>query len=72
MPHSPVAYAYVVVELETASLFVNEPKVTAEVAAHLNEAGVTVKPYTSLVSDIKRLGTFFTRFGAQLFAATVG
>lgn len=53
MPHSPVAYAYVVVGLETASLFVDESKVTPEVLAHLNEAGVTVKPYASLVSEIK-------------------
>lgn len=55
VPHSPVAYAYVVVELETAFLFVEESKVTPEVAAHLREAGVSVKPYTALISDIKRL-----------------
>jgi Xaa-Pro aminopeptidase len=55
VPHSPVAYAYVVVELETASLFVDDSKVTPEVLAHLNEAGVSVKPYTSLVFEIKRL-----------------
>lgn len=55
VPHSPVAYAYVVVELETASLFVDDSKITPEVLAHLNEAGVSVKPYTSLVFEIKRL-----------------
>jgi len=49
-----VAYAYVVVELETASLFVDDSKVTPEVLAHLNEAGVSVKPYTSLVFEIRR------------------
>jgi Xaa-Pro aminopeptidase len=54
VPHSPVAYAYVLVELETAFLFVEESKVTPEVAAHLREAGVSVKPYTALISDIKR------------------
>lgn len=57
VPHSPVAYAYVVVGLETASLFVDESKVTPEVLAHLNEAGVTVKPYASLVSEIKGLAS---------------
>jgi Xaa-Pro aminopeptidase len=58
VPHSPVAYAYVVVELETATLFVDDSKVTPEVLAHLNEAGVSVKPYPSLVSEIKRYGSF--------------
>jgi Xaa-Pro aminopeptidase len=53
-----VAYAYVVVELETATLFVDDSKVTPEVLAHLNEAGVSVKPYPSLVSEIKRYGSF--------------
>lgn len=58
MPHSPVAYAYVVVELETASLFVDDSKVTPEVLAHLSEAGVAVKPYTSLVFEIKRYSLY--------------
>ena len=57
MPHSPVAYAYVVVELDTATLFVDDFKVTPEVLAHLNEAGVSLKPYSSLVSEIKRYGS---------------
>lgn len=60
MPHSPVAYAYVVVELETATLFVDDSKVTPEVLAHLNEAGVSVKPYSALVSEIKRYGSHDT------------
>ena len=54
VPHSPVAYAYVLVELETATLFVADSKLTPEVSVHLSEAGVSVKPYSSLVSEIKR------------------
>jgi Xaa-Pro aminopeptidase len=54
VPHSPVAYGYVVVELNTASFFVDESKVTPEIVEHLDEAGVSIKPYTSLVPEVKR------------------
>jgi len=63
VPHSPVAYGYVVVELNTASFFVDESKVTPEIVEHLDEAGVSIKPYTSLVPEVKRLA----REGAKLW-----
>ncbi|BBN15819.1 Xaa-Pro aminopeptidase [Marchantia polymorpha subsp. ruderalis] len=55
VPCSPVTYAYVVVELETATLFVDESKVTHDVAQQLAQASVTVKPYESLVPEIRKL-----------------
>ncbi|CAM6120396.1 unnamed protein product [Calypogeia fissa] len=55
VPHSPVTYAYIIVQLESATLFVDESKVTKEVAEYLSEASVNVKPYEDLVSEIKRV-----------------
>jgi Xaa-Pro aminopeptidase len=56
--HSPVTYAYVIVELEAATLFVDESKVTKEVAEYLASVSVNVKPYEALVSEIKRFVIF--------------
>ncbi|KAL2612171.1 hypothetical protein R1flu_023863 [Riccia fluitans] len=55
VPCSPVAYAYVLVELDSATLFVDESKVTGDVAKHLSEASVNVKSYESLVPEIRSL-----------------
>ncbi|XP_039040416.1 aminopeptidase P2-like [Hibiscus syriacus] len=55
VPHSPVMYAYLIVEAEGAKLFVNESKLTPEVMDHLKNAGVELRPYDSILSDIKRL-----------------
>ena len=41
------------------------PQVTAEVETHLKEAGVTVKKYETLLSDIKRLGASGVRIWAD-------
>lgn len=54
VPHSPVAYAYAIVELESATLFVDPSKVTDEVSLHLKKAQVSVKPYDTLLSSLQR------------------
>lgn len=55
VPHNPVAYAYAVVELETATLFTDLSKITDEVSLHLKEAQVSVKSYSSVLSYLERL-----------------
>ncbi|KAH6556558.1 hypothetical protein KP509_1Z170800 [Ceratopteris richardii] len=57
VPHNPVAYAYAVVELETATLFTDLSKITDEVSLHLKEAQVSVKPYTSILAFLERLAS---------------
>lgn len=56
-----MTYAYVIVQLESATLFVDEAKLTREVAEYLSEASVNVKPYGDLVSEIKRCGIYLCR-----------
>ncbi|KAL4428500.1 hypothetical protein ABPG75_002589 [Micractinium tetrahymenae] len=55
VPYNPVFISYGVVTAEGAALYVDAGKVTPEVAAHLQEAGVEVKPYASLMSDVKAM-----------------
>lgn len=50
---NPVALGYGLVGKDTAALYVDAGKVTAEVAAHLADAGVDVKPYEACEEDIK-------------------
>lgn len=49
--------SYALVSLTDAVLYTNPAKVTPEVAAHLKEGGVSVKPYEQLVADIKAKAT---------------
>ncbi|KAJ7526661.1 hypothetical protein O6H91_16G017600 [Diphasiastrum complanatum] len=55
VPHSPVTYAYAIIGLSTATLFVKEEKVTAEVQRHLSEASISIKPYEDILPEILRL-----------------
>ncbi|XP_051123417.1 aminopeptidase P2 [Andrographis paniculata] len=55
VPHSPVMYAYLVVEIDGAKLFVDIAKVNSEVMHYLNNAGVELKPYKSILSEIESL-----------------
>lgn len=47
-------YAYLIVEADAAKLFVDNSKVTREVASYLKSAGVELKAYESILSEIKR------------------
>ncbi|XVF06089.1 hypothetical protein REPUB_Repub06bG0018200 [Reevesia pubescens] len=55
VPHSPVMYAYLIVEVDAAKLFVDNSKVTPEVMDHLKNAGVELRPYDSILSEIRKL-----------------
>ncbi|GAB2287331.1 Aminopeptidase P2 [Dionaea muscipula] len=55
VPHSPVMYAYMVVEIDGAKLFIDGHKVTAEVMNHLLAAGVELKPYESILDTVENL-----------------
>uniref|UniRef100_A0ACD5X7F9 Uncharacterized protein n=1 Tax=Avena sativa TaxID=4498 RepID=A0ACD5X7F9_AVESA len=55
VPHSPVFYSYLIVEMNTATLFVDSNKVSEEVLEHLKKAGVKLKPYEEILSDVERL-----------------
>lgn len=66
VPHSPVMYAYLIVEINRALLFIDDTKVTPEVMDHLKNAGIELRPYNSILSEIKRLATH----GARLWLDT--
>ncbi|CAN1232890.1 Aminopeptidase P2 [Linum perenne] len=55
VPHSPVMYAYLVVTMDNAKLFVDSSKVTPDVSSHLKNAGVQLRPYESILSEIESL-----------------
>ncbi|XP_059645968.1 aminopeptidase P2 [Cornus florida] len=55
VPHSPVVYAYLVVEINEAKLFIDNPKITPEVMAYLENAGIKLRPYESILSEIESL-----------------
>ncbi|WCJ43144.1 Aminopeptidase P2 [Euphorbia peplus] len=55
VPHSPVTYAYLIVEIDGAKLFVDNSKVTPEVLSHLKDAGVELRPYDSILPEIESL-----------------
>lgn len=54
VPHSPVMYSYLVVEVDQAQLFVDSSKVNAEVKDHLKNAGIELKPYDYILQEIDR------------------
>lgn len=47
-------YAYLIVEVDQAKLFVDSSKVTAEVKDHLTNAGIELRPYDSILTEIDR------------------
>ncbi|RYR52491.1 aminopeptidase P2 isoform X1 [Arachis hypogaea] len=55
IPHSPVVYAYLIVEIDGAKLFIDDSKVTEEVSDHLKKASVELRPYSSIISEIESL-----------------
>ncbi|XP_019440557.1 PREDICTED: probable Xaa-Pro aminopeptidase P [Lupinus angustifolius] len=55
IPHSPVVYAYLIVEIDGAKLFIDDSKITEEVSDHLKEAGIELRPYNSILSEIESL-----------------
>lgn len=47
-------YAYLIVEIDAAKLFVDNSKVTPEVMSYLKSAGIELSPYESILSEIER------------------
>lgn len=47
-------YAYLIVEIDKAKLFVDNSKVTPDVMEHLKSAGIELKPYDAILSEVKR------------------
>ncbi|PSS24931.1 Xaa-Pro aminopeptidase [Actinidia chinensis var. chinensis] len=55
VPHSPVMYAYLIVEMDGAKLFIDNSKVNLEVMGYLKNAGIELRPYESILSEIESL-----------------
>lgn len=55
VPYNPVFVSYVIVTKQGAALYVDANKIGPEVATHLKEAGVEVKPYESAFDDVSDL-----------------
>ncbi|ONI04507.1 hypothetical protein PRUPE_6G325100 [Prunus persica] len=55
VPHSPVMYAYLIVETDKAKLFIDTSKVSTEVMDHLKNAGIELRPYDSILSEVEGL-----------------
>ncbi|GAB4835827.1 Aminopeptidase P2 [Ancistrocladus abbreviatus] len=55
VPHSPVMYAYLVVETDGAKLFIDDHKIIPEVMDYLKIAGVDLRPYESILEAIENL-----------------
>lgn len=47
-------YAYLIVEIDKAKLFVDNSKVTKDVMDHLKSAGIELRPYESILSEVER------------------
>ena len=54
VPHSPVFYSYLIVDTTGAKLFVDNNKVTDQVIDHLRTAGVELRPYEAILSELER------------------
>lgn len=46
-------YAYLLVTTDSAKLFADNSKVTPEVMVHLKNAGVQLRPYDTVLSEIE-------------------
>lgn len=47
-------YAYLIVEIDEAKLFIDDSKVGPEGMDHLKKAGVELRPYESILDEIKK------------------
>jgi Xaa-Pro aminopeptidase len=52
---NPLVLSYAIITMDRAELFVDPEKVTPEVAAHLAENGITVRPYETVADELKDL-----------------
>lgn len=62
-------YAYLIVENSSARLFVDNAKVTDEVIAHLENAGVELRPYDTILSEIERYFSNLLKIDSKLYVS---
>lgn len=55
IPHSPVMYAYLLVDTDGAKLFIDDVKVSSEVRDYLKNAGIEFCPYGDILYEIESL-----------------
>ncbi|KAL4527940.1 hypothetical protein Ndes2526B_g07731 [Nannochloris sp. 'desiccata'] len=55
--YNPVFLSYALVTTDSATLFVDSDKIGDEVASHLAEAGIVVKPYEEAFNEVKNLAS---------------
>ncbi|KAH9618011.1 hypothetical protein KSS87_016400 [Heliosperma pusillum] len=55
IPNSPVMYAYLVVNVDGAELFIDDSKITSEVMDYLQSAGIELKPYDTILKAVENL-----------------
>lgn len=55
VPHCPVVLSYAIIDSQGASLYVDAEKVPPIVHTALKEAGISIKPYDSVVSDLSEI-----------------
>ena len=53
IPYNPVFFSYATVTASTVTLYIDESKLNSQARAHL--AGVTIRPYDAIFSDIEAL-----------------
>lgn len=56
IPYNPVFFSYASITKDSATLFVDEAKLSQDSAAHLSHYGILVKPYDSIFEAAKTLG----------------
>ncbi|KAK7531406.1 putative Xaa-Pro aminopeptidase P [Phyllosticta citribraziliensis] len=54
IPYNPVFFSYAVVTPDTATLYINDDKLTPEVKSHLGN-DVTIRPYGAIFGDVEAL-----------------
>ncbi|MCR5673992.1 MAG: M24 family metallopeptidase [Lachnospiraceae bacterium] len=55
--HVPVAYSYAVITAFSATIYINRKMLDADVKAHLEDAGVTLKEYSLFYKDLENIAT---------------
>lgn len=54
-------YAYLIVEMDGAKLFINDAKINPDVMHYLKNAGIELRQYESILSEIERCCLFNSR-----------
>lgn len=52
--YTPFLVSYLLITPDTATLYINEEKLTPEVLAYLSEEGVDVRPYDAIAEDVAK------------------